>query len=103
MSLTHVISMLDTIAADVEADVTKRDGQEFTGRNVAEMHGELSACVQAVSNCVIEALRLVQDAVDELESKTHELERAQERFENNVRGHSHRVYDGMTETEAWYR
>lgn len=40
------------IKADVEADVHRCEGAEFTGRNVAEMFGNLSAAVSACAGMI---------------------------------------------------
>ena len=40
------------IQADVKADVEKFDGAPFTGRTLAELHGNLSAAVSALAAIV---------------------------------------------------
>lgn len=46
------LEVVREIIADCEADVAKREGQEFTGRNVAEYFGETLAMIQALAKVV---------------------------------------------------
>lgn len=45
------------IARDCEADTDRREGQEFTGRNVAAALGEISAMIAVLSQVVGEILQ----------------------------------------------
>lgn len=46
------LEVVREIIADCDADVAKREGQEFNGRNVAEYFGETLALVQALARVV---------------------------------------------------
>ncbi len=50
--LKHISKVMDMVSKDVEKDVADFEGKEFTGKNVAEWMGNLSAAVQAVANAV---------------------------------------------------
>lgn len=43
------VQLLHEIADDIKSDVARWERQEFNGRNVATMYGELAACVHAIA------------------------------------------------------
>lgn len=46
------VSVMQMIQQDVESDTARREGQAFTGANVAAALGEIAAQVQAVARAV---------------------------------------------------
>jgi hypothetical protein len=53
----RAVGMLEELRADIEADVSRRDGQPFDGPHVAVALGEICAQVDALANVLIEILR----------------------------------------------
>lgn len=50
--LLRMREVAQTISADCAADTAKREGMEFTGRNVGQALGELAAQVDALARMV---------------------------------------------------
>ena len=50
------LAMLSTLRADIVDDVARRDGQPFTGENVAVALGEICAQVDALAKVLIAIL-----------------------------------------------
>jgi dephospho-CoA kinase len=46
----HHLDVLKMIVKDTEEDVTKFEGAPFNGKTLGELHGNLSASVQAIAN-----------------------------------------------------
>lgn len=55
--LRERIRILETIAADAEADVLAFEGKPFTGRTMAEYFGLVEAAIQALAKLVTELYR----------------------------------------------
>jgi len=49
MTTERAVEVLQAIADDMEADVKHFDGKPFTGRTVAEIHGNLAAAIKAIA------------------------------------------------------
>ena len=52
----RVLQALSDIAADMEADAAKFDGQPFNGRTVAEYFGNQGAAIAALANIIKEVI-----------------------------------------------
>jgi hypothetical protein len=54
-----MLGVLRMVQSDIQADVKRRDGQPFNGRNVSEALGEMCAQIDALANVLV---HLLEDA-----------------------------------------
>jgi hypothetical protein len=54
-----MLGVLRMVQSDIQADVKRRDGQPFNGRNVSEALGEMYAQIDALANVLV---HLLEDA-----------------------------------------
>lgn len=60
-SKMHLLWVAQEVQRDLEADMNRREGQEFNGRNVAEALGELSGTVAGLAGVVERLVLLLPD------------------------------------------
>jgi len=61
MSTEQKVKILETIAADMEADAKNFDGRPFTGKTVAEYFGNQGAAIAALANIIKSILEDTDD------------------------------------------
>lgn len=60
--IVRAIEVLDAIATDMEADVSRDERLPFTAENVARSLGEIRAAVQALANIISASLQSEEGA-----------------------------------------